>query len=194
MMKKALLSLIAVVLATACQSLPDTTLPELRYNHLAPLALNVGAIEVVSEYAAPMKAPNVEHTLTVSPESAFKTWVTDRVKASGQTFKARFVVKDARIVEVPLAMTKGIKGVFTKDQSERYEAVLDVVVSVLDETGGSMGSATTKVTRSITVPEDINLNDRERTLFEMTEALMVDFNKTFEQKIRTYLGKFIAGS
>ncbi len=191
MMKKIALSLAALFWLAACQSVPDSSLPELRYTHLTPLNLNVGAVEVVSDYKAPLKAPNVDHTMPVSPGTAFKTWVNDRVKAVGQNYIARFVIKDASVVEVPLAMTKGLKGVFTTDQSERYDARLDVVVDLIDATGGSLGSATTQVTRSITVPEDSSLNDREKILFETTEALMVDLNKTLESKIRSYLGTYV---
>lgn len=191
MMKKIALTLFALVALAACQSVPQQTLPELRYTHLDPLNLAVASVEVVSDFHAPMKAPNVEHTLPVSPEKAFRTWVGDRVNAVGEQFKARFVIKDASVVEVPLAMTKGLKGMFTTDQSERYDARLDVVVDIVDAAGASLGSATAQVTRSITVPEDASLNKRERILFETTEALMSDLNKTFEEKIRSYLGKYV---
>ena len=45
--------------------------------------------------------------------------------------------------------------------------------------------------RTRTVREDASLHDRKRIWFEMTEALMKDFNAEMEKNIRQHLGGYL---
>ncbi len=183
-------AVVALVAAAACATeVPQQTLPELTYGHLSPLALGVGAVEVTSEYAAPMAAPHVEHLFPTPPEKALRQWATDRLKAAGGPGVARFVIKDARVTETALAHDEGVKGAFTKEASERYDAAVEAVVEIIDGDGKSRGHASARATRSRTVREDVSMNERDRIRFELIEALMKDFDAEIENNIRTYLAK-----
>jgi hypothetical protein len=175
-------------ITAACQSSPQVQVPQLSFNHLPAISLGVGQKAVSSTYAMPLKEPNVEHRMATSPEKAFKLWVSQRVATRGQGGVANFILEDASVVEVPLARTKGVKGLFTKDQSERYEATLKAAVELFDPSGKKLGYASAKVKHTRTVGESITLNEREQIWFEMVEALMKDFDRTFEANIRTHLG------
>ena len=118
--------LLALVLA-ACTPPPQSReFPRITFAHLPQIALNVGSVEVRNGYLSPAAAPNVEHLFPVSPAAAALEWARSRFRAAGGSEEARITLRRASVVEVPLARTGGVAGLFRVEQSERYDAVLDV--------------------------------------------------------------------
>jgi len=95
------------------------------------------------------------------------------------------------MVEDPLPVKKGVKGAFTKEQSERYTATIEAIIELQGANAAERGHATARVTRSTTVREDASLHDRERVQFELVEALMVQFDAEMEKNIRAHLANWI---
>jgi hypothetical protein len=182
-----------VVLALgACETpAPVQRLPTLTYGHLDRLHLDAAALEVVSEYTSPMKAPNVEHLFPTPPRTALERWAADRLEAVGRRGIARFIIKDARGTATPLAIDKGLTGAFKKEQSVRYEASVEVLLEIVDERGFRKGFSTARVIRTRTLTEGATLNERDKIWLELTEALMNDFNAEMEKNVRQYLGGFL---
>ena len=166
-------------------------LPELTYGYLGRYRLDVAAVEVVSEYRAPMRAPNVEHLFPTPPEDALRRWANDRLEAAGRRGVARFVVKEAGVTETPLEVETGFTGAFKKQQSARFEATVEAILELVDERGFRKGFASARASRSRTVGEDITLDERNRTWFDLTESLMRDFNAEMERNIGLYFGGYL---
>lgn len=80
---------------------------------------------------------------------------------------------------------------FRRDQSERYDAVIELKAEIRDEVGNSRVTVETKVSRSQTVAENISLIERDKIWFDMTEAMMSDLNAELEKQIRIYMKKWI---
>lgn len=175
----------------ACQmaSPPQPNFPDLTFAHLPKLRLDVAQIEVIDEYVSPAKPPNVEHLFPTRPAAVAERWGRDRLEAVGAAGRARVLVKRASVVEVPLEQSKGIRGLLTTDQSERYDAVIEIVVQVEGPKG--RGSVASSATRSRSVPENVSLNDRERMWFEMTEEMMSDLNTALEARIREAFANYL---
>ena len=74
---------------------------------------------------------------------------------------------------------------------ERYEATLSVEVELFDETGFALGRATASVNRSITVPEDASLIERETTWYGLTKRLMDDLDGQLEKTLRSAFFKYL---
>jgi hypothetical protein len=138
-----------------------------------------------------MKAPHVEHLFPTPPQTALERWAADRLDAAGRHGIARFVIKDARGTATPLAIDKGFAGAFKKEQSVRYEASVEAVLEIVDERGFRKGFASARVSRTRTLGEDATLNERDKVWFELTEAMMADFNAEMEKNVRQYLGGFL---
>ena len=188
------LALAAVMFGTiaACQTPdPEPTYPELSYGHLGTIPLDVARIEVVLAYAPPAKKPNVEHLFPVSPLSVAERWIADRLRAAGRTGVARATITQASVVEVVLDRTRGLRGVFTIDPSERYDGVIEIDIRILGDDGREKAAVLSRAERSRTVAEGVSLNDRERVWFEMTEAMMNDLNTSLQRQINQYLRAFI---
>ncbi len=186
-----LAGIFSLALAACEATVPSQIFPELTYHHLGKIDLDVGSIKTLSAYKSPITAPNVDHLFPTSPLKALRSWSTDRLAATGSDDIARFTILDASVRETALERQKGIKGVFTKDQSERYDASLEATLEIIDAKGKQRGFANAKISRSISVREDATVNDREQAWFTLTEALMRDFNSELEKNISRYLANWV---
>lgn len=165
--------------------------PKISFAHLQPISLNVARIEVENRYVSPATRPNVEHEFPVSPAATASNWGRDRLRAVGSAGVARVIVRRASVVEVPLKRTTGVKGAFTRDQSERYDAVIDMMIELRDANGNVRATAESTAKRWRSVSENISLNDREKVWFEMTEAMMADLNTALENQVRIRMKEWI---
>ncbi|ACI99853.1 hypothetical protein [Rhodospirillum centenum] len=182
--------LLALLLAVALPSGPaaaQQTGPGLSFAEKGAITLDVAEIEVVNEYVPPLKEPNVEHLLPVTPADTVRLWVQDRLKAGGGSGRARVVIRDASVVEAELERTTGIRGWFTKDQSERYEGKLAVEVLVERPAQGFSGAASVAVARSTTVAEDVSLAEREKAMLDLVRAMAADLDAQLDAAIRANL-------
>ncbi len=182
---KAILLLAATSLTlVGCEITPERNVyPELTYQHLDPIRLDVRDIVVEQAYAPPLAEPNVDHDFPVKPMDAAARWAQDRLVAAGATRTATFVIRDAAVVEVPLEQSEGVTGAFTTDQSERYDAHMEVQIVIRDDRGWEEANLITEVTRTMTVAEDVTLNEREKAWYSLTEKLMVDMDQRLAESI-----------
>ena len=170
---------------------PRTTFPPITFAQVAPIKLDVREIEIERAYQPPHAAPNVEHLFAVPPAAAATLWAVDRLTAAGPLGRARFIVREASVVEIPLTQSGGLTGAFTIEQSERYDARLVVEIEIVAEDGRIEGTLTVEVTHSRTVPENLTLGERERVWHEMTRAMMdeldVQLDTTIKEAFFAYL-------
>ncbi len=185
-------SLFVIFALASCQiNSTSQVFPELTFKHLKLLSLNVARLEIVSSYNQPMSAPNVDHLFHTQPAGALSNWAKDRFRANGTNSFARFTIIEASVSETKLDKKKGIIGVFTKDQSERYDAILEAKLEIFDDSGHSKGFAKARATRSVTVREDSSINQREQAWFNLTEKLVRDINAELEENILKYLSRWL---
>jgi hypothetical protein len=189
----ALASLLAVVfLLTGCATeVQKPGFSQISFAHLQPISLNVARIEVENRYVSPATRPNVEHEFPVSPAAVASNWGRDRLRAVGQSGVARVVVLRASVVEDPLKRTTGVTGAFTRDQSERYDAIIDMMVELRDAAGNVRVTAESTAKRSRSVSENVSLIEREKIWFEMTETMMSDLNTALENQVRIHMKEWI---
>ncbi len=186
--------LVTGLLAGGCQTPAQTrTFADITFAHLQPLNIDVAKVEVENVYKAGAEPNHVEDRFPVSPAKALERWVIDRLKPVGgpDSGTLRLVITDAGVVETELAKDTSTKGVFTKQQSHRYDLQAGARLEIYDAAGTRSGYSTAKATRSVTTREDINLNEREKIWFGVTEKLMADFNREMENNIRQYLGAWL---
>ena len=191
-MRLAVFALLALAFVGGCQTAPPKqTFPALTYAHKGPIVFNVGKADVVSSYVAPLKAPNVDHLAPVPPDQAMMQWGRDRLQASGGPGLVRLRVMDARIVDVPLPLEGGVRGALTRQQSDKYVETIVAEIQVLDERGNIRGSVRANTERSRTVAEGTPPAERDKVLFELTEASMNDMDQNLEKAVREHLGNMV---
>jgi hypothetical protein len=183
---------VLLLLVAGCSTPPERyPFADLTYGHLPPIRLDVAVVDVVNDYRAPLRAPNVEHLFPVRPADAARRWARDRLVPVGSSGVARFTILQASVVEVPLDRSGGLQGFLTKDQSERYDAVIEVRLDLENAGGLRTGTVMARAARSQTVAENATLNERERVWYALTEALMNDLNAELERNIDLHLQRFL---
>lgn len=181
-----------LVLLGACDTPPHRdSFPELTYQHLPPIRLDVVRVEITEAAPAAADATRVERDFPTPPGVAAAHWARDRLQAAGSEGVARFTVLEASVTAVPLPRAAGIAGVVTNDQADRYDAVVAVRLEVSNRNGMRTGLVTAEARESTTAAEDMTLNDRERLWFEMTRRLMERLNAELEKQIGAHLGGFL---
>lgn len=189
---RVLLAFTFVIFLAACSTAPQKqTYADITFQHLSQIKLDVNEIKVVNEFKASLNPPHVEHELPIKIDQSIRRWVQDRLQPVGRSGSyAALTIRDASAVEQLMEKSTGLKGLFTKDQSELYKFHIAVELNVVS-VNGSKALATAEATRSKSVSEDITLNDRERMYFEQTEILMQEFDLEMEKNIRAFLGQYI---
>lgn len=181
-----------VLFAAACESaVMRPQFAEFTYGHLAPIDIDVARVEFVDDYAPPLAEPHVEHFFPVAPATAVERWVADRLRPVGVQRTLRVHLEEASAVATPLPSRGGIDAWFTTEQVETVAGRIVARADIVADNGRVEGFATAEVSRSRTVPEDLTLNERDQLYFELVEAMMDDFNATFETNIRTYLWAYV---
>jgi len=191
-----LLGMTSALALAACakdQPIPGPV-PQIGFAHLAPLQFRVQRVDVSSAYKSPLAAPNAEHRMPTPPERAMFDWALARLKAAGGAdvpAVATFTVEDAKVIETKLQKSGGLKNMFTYQPSERYDARAAASLTIADPASGAGGSLRVIAQRSIEVPENATLAEREQAWLELVEKLMADFNGQMESQIAAHLGPWL---
>lgn len=185
--------LIGVLMLAGCETtIPVQELPKLTFGHLQPIALNIGDIQFVDETGAiPSGQREASHKFPVPPRNAIFSWAQARLQVAGRSDTARFVVHQARVIETPLKIDRGVGGLFKKEVSERYEAEIEASLEIYDSRSIRRAFATARATETATIREDASPNDRQRIWFAMVERLMASFDKAMDASIREHMVGYI---
>lgn len=176
----------------ACESPPPRpTYPDIRFTDQAPIRLAIADVEVRSEFRPSFQPPHVEHLFPVPPARAMENWAHDRLAPAGGNARARFTIQDASVVEVELKKKEeGITSAFTKEPAQRYDATVQATLQIVDERGLPVRTVTVKSSRSQSVLEGITPNEREKTWYDMTKALMADFDQQMSTEISAHFSGY----
>ena len=187
-----ILAIAVLAAVAACNTAPPRpTYPDIRFTTQPPIRLAVSSVDVRSEYKPTFQSPHVEHLFPVPPAQAAENWAHDRLQAGGGGARARFTIQDASVIETELKKkTEGITGAFKKEPTERYDATLRGMLEIVDERGFALRTVTVKVVRSQSVIEGITPNERDQTWYDMTKALMGDFDQQMSAEISANLGGY----
>lgn len=178
-----------VCLAVACADEPTSFHPApLDYRDRRPLTFAVERVTIVSEYRAPGTAPFVGHTIQPPPEAATRALLEQRLQAGGGTGELQAAIVDASVIAIDLETDDGLSGYLTTEADTRLEGRLKVRVDYLDAAGEMRNSATTAVTRTRTIAEDVGYADRQRAGHELVRALVDDLDSGLVSNIQESFG------
>ena len=134
---------------------------------------------------------DVAHRAPLAPGAAAERWARDVLRATGNSGRGVFRVTKGSLVATPLPTTGGVKGWFTVDQAERYDAAIEGRIDLYGADGRRFGEAAAQATRYQTIAESASLNDRQRLWYTLVEATSRDFAAAMEQAIRRELAGYI---
>jgi hypothetical protein len=197
MMKRQFAALLAATALTltlaACANAPkDTSVPELTFEQVQKVSLNVAKIEVYDEYDAPGVKPNVEHTLKNPIDISVQRLIEKQLSADGTENVLRAIIEDASVVEEKLVLPKGVISAFRWDPEFRYNARVVVRFELVNENAPDIvkGSARVTANRSATATENLSLAERDRMFFSITENMMKDVSDGLQTIVAGTFGKY----
>lgn len=185
-----LLLTVSLVLA-GCGSAPSRNFPEITFADRPAIGLDVARVEIVQRYQPALADPYVDHLFPREPTAVIRDWAEDRLAARGAAGTATLIIEDAGVTEEHLARETGLRGLVTIEQSERYEARFAVRLEVDQPATLRSGFAAVVAQRTITVPENASLAERELIWFELTEKTIRDLDVKFEQEVAQGLPLFV---
>ena len=173
-----------LILVSSCTLTPKKSeFPGISYAHLPKISLNVARVEVANNFQPSLDAPNVAHLMPLSLAESVQNWAHERLRPVGHSGTVRVVLDDASVVETKLETDKNILAWYTVEQAERYDAVVKLSVSILNDAGQELVSVKTTVTRSSTAEEYITIQQRHRVWFALVEAVLKDLNLSLENLV-----------
>ncbi len=184
---------LALLALTACQPAPQSyTLAPVSFRNQPVIKVNVARINVVEDYRSPTTSPNVEHQMSMPPAQAVRIWANERLQAVGTQGQLDVVVTNGAIKEIRLPVKQGMRGMFTDDQSERYDAALSVTLRLYDgENAMSRAQGDVNITRSRTINEKSSLADREKLWHDLSSEMAVSFDREAESRLRQYFSNYL---
>lgn len=185
---RTLLFLAAALLLASCETVNVPPPHPLSFKNYSPIYLKVGQIQINDEYQPSRQLPHVEEFIPISPTDATHTWVDDRLRATGGSNTLEVIIHDASVTATPLPQQDGL---FTGSPDKRYDARLTVEMRLY--TGGAMSEASVEAaaTRSLTIPGNVSLVQRDAMLHQFIAAMMVSINAELEKNIYKYFAGYI---
>lgn len=181
------------VIAACASEPPRLTFPQLTYINLPPITFDAQGVEINNEVQPGPSPPHIENSIPVSPAWAAERWARDRLRVNGAGGRrVRVAIKSGSVIQANLARQTGIATTFTNQQSQRYDAEVEVWVEMLDDRGFRIGFASGAAKRSTSIPEDATLNTRDQTLYNLVKGLTDDLNTELDRNIKQFMPTFMA--
>jgi len=191
-MRKRMFLLLTVLTVTGgCTSEPPAPLPEVTFNHLAPINLNVIEVDTRSNYRPPRTPPHVDHRFPIPPDEAMKRWAGHRLRSVGVAETGRFTILRASVVEERLRTDTGLLDPVKIEPAARYTVTLEGQLEIFDTSGRRIKGASARVSRTRSLKEGLTAEERDRAWIDLTRDAMRDFDASMSEAINKYLAGWV---
>lgn len=177
---------------SACVDTPITkSIAPPAYETMAPFTLDVAEIIVINDSKTTDTTQKLADAFKASPEAALREWANKRLKTTGSMGSLSLIIKDANVTSAALPLKGGMSGYFTKEQAERLDAYLNVLISVEGGQGQPPAEVTVAVRSSHTIPEKATDAEKDKIYQNLLSSLMGQFNSEADTQIRNYFSGYI---
>ncbi len=195
-MRMAILLLTLVLMAigsTACSEPRDAkpAVTPVDFSHGSQILLDVRVAEIDSRYIPTIQPPNIERSVTPTPQEALIKWAQQRLRSDGSENVARFTILDAPVNAENLQRTGGLKGMLTTESAQRWTVTLEAQLEFLDDAGARLDGFTTKVVRTRDLKEGATADQRSQFWSEMIAATMDEFDAQMQSGLRQYAPRWV---
>lgn len=176
----------ATTLAGCSETTPGRPAPVVDFSQSPPILLNVRVAEIDSRYRPEIAPPNIERSVTPTPQEALIKWAQQRLRSNGSENVARFTIISAPVVAENLPRTGGLTGALTTEPAQRWTVTLEAQLEFLDETGARLDGFTAKVSRVRELKEGATADERSLFWSDMIVAAMAEFDTQMQTGLRQY--------
>lgn len=185
-------SVLCLAVTAACVSTPmPIQHPPLPYTQLEKMRFNVAEVLVIND-ATTTAATEQLGQYGKSPEAAMREWANNRITGVGSQGTLSIIIRDANFAVHKLPMETGIKSWGKRQQAERWDAYLSVILSV---EGGGAGQTPAEVSVSVrssqTLPEEASESEKRQTYESVTNKLMTLFDAEVQKQMNAYFSSYM---
>lgn len=178
------------MLSACVQTPPTPTYPDITFNHLNKIPLDIAAITSTLSHADRFDGGHIEALTPISLGAMAANWANQRVEAAGESGIFTFDVRRASIIQTDLETQKGVVGFFTVEQGTHYQADLEIIMEAIDENSGRKAVANSTITQSLTVAENLSLTERNKEIYSLIEATLTAMDQQLSNDISLYFQRF----
>jgi hypothetical protein len=155
---------------------------------LPEIRLAVAEMQVIPAYASPRRPPYAEHRMKASPQRLAVDWARAKIRAVGRADRARVIILEASVVEVPI---RGKSGLFRRGPDRRYDARLTISLEIRTDAGDLLGQARATATRSQEVLKGVEGRRLQEIWRDLSEHLVRDAARELDRQLHERLGRFL---
>lgn len=185
---KASLVQIAAVLAMGLMMLASGAARAEGAAALPEIRLAVAEMQVIPAYASPRRRPHAEHRMKSSPQNVAAAWARSKIHAVGRADRARVIILDASVIEVPV---KGKSGLFRRGPDRRYDAKLTISLEIRSDAGDLIGKAQATATRSQEVLKGVEGRRLQEIWRDLSERLVSDAAHELKRQLQARLARYL---
>lgn len=172
---------------SACVTTPmPINNPAPNYSAMRQLRFDVAEVLVIND------APTTTATQQLaqygdSPEAALRKWANGRIQAAGTQGSFSVIIKDANFAINKLPVKTGIKGWMEREQAERWDAYLNVIIAV--EGSASLlppAEININLRNSQTLGEEASAEEKRQAYESIMNKLMTMFNAEAQKQMDAY--------
>jgi hypothetical protein len=155
---------------------------------LPEIRLGVAEMQVIPAYASPRRKPHAEHRMTASPQKVAVDWGRAKIRAVGRQDRARVIILDASVIEVPV---KGKSGFLRRGPDRRYDAKLTISVEIRSDAGDLIGNVRVTATRSQEVLKGVEGKRLQLIWRDLSEQIVRDAANELKRQMQARLGRYV---
>lgn len=155
---------------------------------LPEIRLGVAEMQVIPAYASPRRKPHAEHRMTASPQKVAVDWARAKIRAVGRQDRARVIILDASVIEVPV---KGKSGFLRRGPDRRYDAKLTISVEIRSDAGDLIGNVRVTATRSQEVLKGVEGKRLQLIWRDLSEQIVRDAANELKRQMQARLGRYV---
>ena len=156
------------------------------------IPVDVTAIDVRVTDTTPKSYPFVGYRAAIPYDQAIKAWAAQRFNANGNSVNTlRITLQRGSITEKLLPITKGLAGLFKKEQSAEYTGTLEVELAIIDPAGQVVTVTDGKSWASQSVREDATTPDREAAWMSVIKTTFDNLDLEILPRMRQVMGSYV---
>lgn len=185
-------SLLFAALLAGCVTNPQVAarLPDMTFDNLKKVELNVRSVEVRDDYLSPMMPPHVEHLFSVPLYTVAENLLKSQLISMGSENVLRAIIVEASVVRTELAIDHGFQDFLMRKPAEQFDAKVLLRFELFNERAPDivLGHAEVEAKRTKTLLEGSSAADRDTAYYELTEGVMNDLNNGLQTVVKSTFG------
>ncbi|MBK67019.1 MAG: hypothetical protein CMP22_02680 [Rickettsiales bacterium] len=184
--------LCAVFLTVSCASDTQSVWqkPEMTFSYINdPVMLDIAQSYVSSKASSDIYTDEngmVRYPLLKNEENVLARLVNNRVRPTGGANVLSLTIERSDVIEKPIEPEDGLEAMFTIQNSQVLDAYLTVFVELLDPNNRPLQAHRVQVKRKVSIPSNASLNEKNKIVFELSEAVLKDFDQKFTEILKRH--------